>query len=107
MPAQLRIILTTLIVMGLGALATKLKISATDNAGNIIALATALASLPFIIIETIMQRRTQRKIKRAETIAPGITTIPKGSETVATLIVNDPKTPDPPDVTTTQTKSTP
>lgn len=74
-----------------------------------VALALIAAIPPTIaaigaIIDSLRQRK---KVNRAEFISPGITNIPKGSETRSTLVVNDPKTTDEPETKYNEAKETP
>lgn len=107
MPPKLRNALTPVLVMILSSLATKLHIDARDQQGEILSVATAIAAVIVAGCDWLARRIERKKIVRAEAIVPGITSIPKGSETVANVSVNDPKTDDAPSVIINATKNTP
>ncbi len=107
MPPSLQAALIPLIVMALTAFAVKLKIDSDAFSQNILAIATAIAAIIVAGCGWVMTRLDKKKIDRAEKIAPGITTIPKGCETSLRLTVNDPTTPDPPKVIENDTTHTP
>ncbi len=95
MPPSLQAALVPLIVMGLTALAVKLKIDAKVFSDNILAIATTIAALIVAAVGAILTRLDKKKIARAENIVPGITT-PNGPAAPVTIITNDPTTPAPP-----------
>ncbi len=107
MPPTLQAALIPLLVMALSAAAVKLKIDEKEFSSNILGIATALAAVIVAGYGWVMSYFDKKKIARAEKIAPGITTIPKGCETSVRLTVNDPTTPDPPKVIENETTHTP
>ncbi len=107
MPKSLQAALLPLLIAVLSALATKLGIDARDSQGSILAVAASLAALLATGYGWLTHAMDARKVRKAETILPGITKVPKGMETQATLTVNDPTTPDPPTEIAKETKSTP
>ncbi len=58
---------------------------------TILVLATGAAGSIVGAFGLVMWWKNFKKVKRAEEIAPGITSIPKGSETTATVVVDDPE----------------
>ncbi len=107
MPPTLQAALIPLITIALTSLAIKLKIDAKAYSDNILVIATALAALVVAGIGWVKNFMDAKKILRAEKIVPGITSIPKGSETSARIVINDPTTPDPPKVIEKDTTHTP
>ncbi len=107
MPKSLQAALLPILIALFSALAAKFGMDARDSQGAIMALASSAVAVIAAVWAWYQHWRDARKVRKAETICPGITKVPKGMETKATLIVNDPTTPDPPTEIAKETKSTP
>ncbi len=66
-------------------------IKVDPSSPTILVLATGFAGAVVGAFGLAMWWKNRKKVQRAEEIAPGITSIPKGSETTATVVVNDPE----------------
>lgn len=104
MPPTLQAALVPLIVMILTYGAARMKIS--TPADGLWASATAIAAVITGGVGVFLRWKDQKKIKRAEAIVPGITSIPKGSEVSASVSVNEPND-DPPREIVKQTPNSP
>ncbi len=58
---------------------------------TVLVLATGAGGTVVGAFGLVMWWKNLKKVQRAEEIAPGITSIPKGSETTATVVVDDPE----------------
>ncbi len=90
MKEKLTALLIPVFMIALANLALYFKITIPEEGGLLLALATTLASLS---VGYISKRNDQKKIGRADSIAPGITKIPPGSATEATVKIADPDVP--------------
>lgn len=103
MPKSLQAALVPIVIILLSGIATKLQIDAKTIQDNVLVVATAVVALLVAFYGWMMTHLEAKKVDRAETLSPGITSVPKGSEVTTSLKVNDPTTPDPPVVTTKET----
>jgi predicted anti-sigma-YlaC factor YlaD len=107
MPASVKAAILPVVVALLALIAGYLKSDAHAVSDQLTALGTAITGLVIAVWIWVDSRGKIKKIDRAESIMPGVTSVPKGSVTSATLTVNHPETPDPPATITNDNPRTP
>ncbi len=107
MPASVKNAILPVVVALFALISAYSKADAQEVSVQVTALLTSGIGLIIAVWMWVDGRKKVKKIDRAEAILPGITSIPKGSTTSASVTVNDPKTPDPATVITNDNPRTP
>ncbi len=114
MPASVKQAILPVVVALLALFSAYFKSDAKTIADAGYALSTAITGLIIAAWIWLDGRKKNKKIERveqknqvAEAVLPGVSSVPKGSVTSATLTINDPTTPDPPVTITNDNPRTP